>query len=236
MWRAWNPVTGCTKMSEGCLHCYAERMAKRLYLMGQSKYSNVFQVTCHDSCLQDPLKWKTPQLIFTCSMGDMFHESVPETFIFRIFDIMNRASWHTFQVLTKRAERLGTLAPKLKWSPNIWMGVTVESERQIKRIPYLISTKAAIKWLCLEPLLTAIPNLPLSGIDWVILGGESGPQARPIKEEWIIEIRNQCITNNVPFYFKQWGGVNRKQYGCLLQGREWKQMPKSFNHIVTLPI
>ena len=236
MWRTWNPVTGCTKVSEGCLHCYAERMAKRLYLMGQSKYSNVFQVTCHESSLQEPLKWKKPQLIFTCSMGDMFHENVPETFIFRIFDIMNRASWHIFQVLTKRAERLRTLAPKLKWSPNIWMGVTVESERQIKRIPYLISTEAAIKWLSLEPLLTAISNLPLSGIDWVILGGETGPQARPIKEEWIIEIRDQCITNNVPFYFKQWGGISRKQSRCLLQGREWKQTPKSFNHIDTLPI
>ena len=225
-WKAWNPITGCTKISEGCLHCYAERMAGRLCLMGQTKYKNGFRVTCHEACLTEPFQWKKPQRIFTCSMGDMFHEAVPEAFLFRVFETMNRADWHTFQILTKRAERLAAIAPKLYWSPNIWMGVTVESERQTRRISYLLSTKAHLKWLCLEPLLSAVPNLPLDGIHWVILGGESGPKARPLREAWVTDVRDQCVAHKVPFYFKQWGGVNKKATGCLLNGREWKQVPQ----------
>ena len=159
-------------------------------------------------------------------MGDLFHESVPDDFIRRIFEVMNRAHWHTFQAITKRAERLHTLAPQLTWSPNIWMGVTVESDRHVDRIACLQDTPAHLKWLCLEPLLSPIHPLPLQGIHWVILGGESGPHARPIEERWIVDIKDQCHAQNVAFWFKQWGGSNRKASGCTLQGREWKQFPQ----------
>ncbi len=221
----WNPVTGCTKISEGCQHCYAERMAHRLHAMGQEKYKNCFKVTTHEDCLLEPLNWKKPQIIFVCSMSDLFHKDVPDEFIIKVFDVMNKATWHTFQVLTKRAERLEEIAPKLKWTPNIWLGVTVESDKQKKRIPYLINTPAQIKYLSIEPMITEIKDLSLENINWVIVGGESGPGARPLKENWVTRIRDNCVENNVPFFFKQWGGVNKKIAGCTLQGRQWKELP-----------
>lgn len=223
--KTWNPVTGCTKISEGCMHCYAERMAKRLCLMGQKKYSHGFAVTVHPESLNEPLQWKRPLSIFTCSMSDLFHEQVPDAFILQVFRVMNQAHWHTFQVLTKRAERLAQVAPKITWTRNIWMGVTVESQAQTKRIPYLASVNAAVRWLCIEPMVSAIPSLDLRAIHWVILGGESGPFARPLPEDWVVSVRDQCVANNVPFYFKQWGGANRKANGCTLQGRQWREFP-----------
>lgn len=221
----WNPVTGCTKISEGCRHCYAERMARRLCAMGQKKYENCFKVTTHEECLGEPLKWKKPQTIFVCSMSDLFHKDVPDEFIMKVFDVMNKANWHNFQVLTKRAERLEKIAPKLNWTPNIWLGVTVESDEQKKRIPYLINTPAHIKYLSIEPMITEIKDLSLDNINWVIVGGESGPGARPIQENWVTEIRDNCIENDIPFFFKQWGGVNKKKNGSLLEGKYWKELP-----------
>lgn len=212
----WNPVTGCTKISEGCQHCYAERMARRLYAMGQEKYKNCFMVTMHEDCLDEPLSWKKPQIIFVCSMSDLFHKDVPDEFIIKVFEVMNKAYWHTFQVLTKRAERLEQIAPKLSWTKNIWLGVTVESDNQKKRIPYLIRTPAHIKYLSIEPMITEIKELSLENINWVIVGGESGPGARPIQEDWVTSIRDNCIAHEVPFFFKQWGGVNKKIAGCTL--------------------
>ena len=220
----WNPVTGCTKISEGCKNCYAERMAKRLFAMGQSKYKNCFNVTLHEDCLNEPLNWKKSQIIFVCSMSDLFHKDVPDEFIMKVFEVMNKARWHTFQVLTKRADRLEKIANKLKLTPNIWLGVTVESENQKQRIPYLINTPAKIKYLSIEPMITPINDLSLNNIDWVIVGGESGPGSRPIKEQWVTSIRDNCIKNKVPFFFKQWGGINKKATGSLLEGKYWKEL------------
>lgn len=221
----WNPVTGCTKISEGCLNCYAERMAKRLCAMGQEKYRNCFNITLHEECLNEPLKWKKPQIIFVCSMGDLFHKDVPDEFIIKVFSVMNKAKWHTFQVLTKRADRLEQISSKVKWTKNIWLGVTVESNNQKQRIPYLINTPAKIKYLSIEPMISDIKNLSLKNIDWVIVGGESGPGARPLQENWVLKIRDNCIKNQIPFFFKQWGGVNKKANGSLLQGKYWKELP-----------
>lgn len=223
----WNPVTGCTKISEGCLNCYAERMAKRLNAMGQEKYRNAFNITLHYDCLNEPLKINKHQLIFVCSMSDLFHEDVPDDFVKNVFAIMNKASWHTFQVLTKRSERLVKLAPELNWTDNIWMGVTVESNNQKARIKDLIKVPAKVKYLSIEPMITQVKPLPLEGIDWVIVGGESGPGARPIEEDWVTYIRNECLKFGVPFFFKQWGGINKKEAGSLLQGKHWKQYPKT---------
>ncbi len=221
----WNPITGCTKISAGCLNCYAERMAKRLKAMGQNNYRNGFNVACHRDVLERPLGWKKPQMIFVNSMSDIFHSRVPDDFIFEIFDVMNRASQHQYQILTKRAERLSKLASSLPWAENIWMGVTVEAADYKERIDYLRYTPAHIKFLSLEPLLGDLGELNLSGIDWVIAGGESGPGARPIQIEWVRNIREQCILQNVPFFFKQWGGINKKKSGKMLDGRTWEQMP-----------
>jgi len=221
----WNPVTGCTKISAGCLNCYAERMAKRLKAMGQENYRNGFKPTCHPHVLEMPLRWKKPQMVFVNSMSDLFHEQVPEEFIFDIFDIMNKAPQHQFQILTKRAERLLKLAPSLRWAENIWMGVTVESADYKERIDYLRYTSAQIKFLSLEPLLGDLGQLDLNGIDWVIAGGESGPGARPMQIEWVRNIRKQCVSEDVPFFFKQWGGINKKKAGRILDGRIWNQMP-----------
>jgi len=221
----WNPVTGCTKISPGCKHCYAERMAKRLHAMGQANYVNGFSLTVHPHVAEAPLSWKTPQVIFVNSMSDLFHKEVPLEFILRVFDVMNQASWHQFQILTKRAGRLLQLDPSLPWAENIWMGVSVETERYTNRIDALRQTHAAIKFLSLEPLLGPLPNLNLSGIDWVIVGGESGPRARPMKEEWVLDIRDQCNDQGVPFFFKQWGGTNKKKAGRMLQSRTWDEMP-----------
>jgi protein gp37 len=221
----WNPLTGCTKISPGCQHCYAERMALRLQSMGQPHYANGFKLTLHEDSLELPLRWKRPQTIFVNSMSDLFHKDVPLGFIQKMFDVMNRASWHRFQVLTKRSDRLLELSPRLQWAPNIWMGVSVEKEDYLFRIAELRKTPAKIKFLSLEPLLGPLPNLKLRGIDWVIVGGESGPGARPMDPEWAIAIRDQCQAAGVAFFFKQWGGVRKKATGRLLEGRTWDEMP-----------
>lgn len=221
----WNPVTGCTKISAGCKHCYAERMAKRLHAMGQPNYRNGFQVTCHPETLEAPLKLKKPQMIFVNSMSDLFHRDVPASFIDEIFFTMNEARWHCFQVLTKRAGRLAQLAGRFRWTGNVWMGVTVENARHVDRIDLLREVPASVRFLSLEPLLGPLPDLNLDDIDWVIVGGESGPGSRPMKEEWVTDIRNQCLDANVPFFFKQWGGVRKKEAGRLLEERTWDEMP-----------
>ena len=221
----WNPVTGCRKISTGCKHCYAERMAKRLQAMGQANYVNGFNVTLQPHMLERPLSWKKPQTVFVNSMSDLFHGSVPDSYVSKVFDVMRRAHWHRFQVLTKRSDRLAELDPKLTWTPNIWMGVSVETERYTKRIDDLRATGAYVKFLSLEPLLGPLPSLDLDGIDWVIVGGESGPKARPISEGWVTSVRDQCCRAQIPFFFKQWGGTNKKKSGRLLEGRTWNEMP-----------
>jgi protein gp37 len=222
----WNPLTGCTKISPGCKHCYAERMAKRLHAMGQPNYANGFKLTLHPHSLEVPLGWKKPQMIFVNSMSDLFHKDVPVDFIQQVFDVMRRADWHTFQVLTKRAERLLEIDPQIDWPSNVWMGVSVENQDYKYRIDLLRQTHARTKFLSLEPLLGPLPRLNLRGINWVIVGGESGPGARPLLEEWVIDIRDQCRAKRVPFFFKQWGGVQKKRAGRLLQGETWSQMPE----------
>ncbi|OGV38105.1 MAG: hypothetical protein A2X48_07465 [Lentisphaerae bacterium GWF2_49_21] len=227
----WNPVTGCTKLSPGCLNCYAERMAKRLHAMGQANYKNGFKVTCHPKTLQLPLRWKTPQMVFVNSMGDLFHEEVPDEFIMEVFNVMERAPQHQFQVLTKRSERLAEISSKLPWPENIWMGVTVENAACKKRIGHLRETPAAVRFLSLEPLLESLGTLDLRNIDWVIVGGESGPGARPMLKEWPAEIKKQCDKMRIPFFFKQWGGVNKKSAGRLLFGRTWDAMPEKLRKV-----
>ena len=225
----WNPITGCNKISAGCENCYAERLAFRLKAMGHKKYANGFDVTLHPFVLNDPLKWKKPQMIFVCSMSDIFHKDVPDDFIIKIFEVMNKANWHIFQVLTKRANRIPKIMNKVKWTPNIWLGVTVENEKNLWRVKYLVNSPAKVKFLSLEPLLGDLPNLNLTGIDWVIVGGESGPGARPIKKDWVINIRDKCKKANVPFFFKQWGGINKKKAGRLLDGKTYDEMPSAIN-------
>lgn len=222
----WNPATGCTKISPGCKHCYAERMAKRLKSMGQPNYANGFCLTLQDHALELPHTWKTPQMIFVNSMSDLFHEDIPIEFIQKVFNVMNRADWHTYQILTKRSERLLKLDSQLPWAANIWVGVSVENQDYTFRIDHLRETRANVKFLSLEPLLGPLPGLCLSGIDWVIAGGESGPRARFMDPKWVLDIRDQCVASKVPFFFKQWGGVNKKKTGRLLEGRTWDQMPK----------
>jgi len=221
----WNPVTGCTKISAGCKHCYAERMALRLKAMGQPNYANGFTVTLHPQVLAYPLMWKKPQVIFVNSMSDLFHCNIPDDFIFRVFGIMAKAHWHTFQVLTKRSERLKELAPALPWPANVWMGVTVENADCAYRIDHLRCVPAAVRFLSMEPLLSAVDKLNLQGIHWVIVGGESGPYARPIKEDWVKSIHQQCSNACVPFFFKQWGGLNKKKTGRMLDGRTYNELP-----------
>src|SRR5262245_46751562 len=198
----WNPLTGCTKISPGCKHCYAERMAHRLSLMGQPRYRNGFALTLHEDALELPLTWKKPRRIFVNSMSDLFHEAVPSDFIRRVFDVMVRAHWHQFQILTKRADHLAVLADDLPWRDHIWMGVSVENERYVDRIEDLRRTPAHVKFLSLEPLLGPLPHLDLAGIDWVIVGGESGPGARPLEEAWVRDIQAQCAAWDIPFFFK----------------------------------
>jgi protein gp37 len=222
----WNPVTGCTKISPGCKHCYAERMAERLQAMGQSNYRNGFGLTLQPQMLELPLTWKRPQTIFVNSMSDLFHDDVPLAYVHRVFDVMRRAHWHRFQVLTKRASRLALVDPELEWAPNVWMGVSVESMKCATRIDDLRSTRAHVRFLSLEPLLGALPDLDLRGIHWAIVGGESGPRARPMAAAWALDIRDQCRRAGVPFFFKQWGGKNKKRAGRVLDGRTWDEMPK----------
>jgi protein gp37 len=221
----WNPVTGCTKVSPGCKHCYAERLALRLQAMGNPRYRNGFQVTLHPDQLTLPLRWAEPRRIFVNSMSDLYHEAVPEAFIHQVFSVMARADWHVFQVLTKRAARLAELAPRLPWPTNVWQGVSVESARYVSRVAHLRTVPAQVRFLSVEPLLGAIPQLPLDGIHWVIVGGESGPNHRPIDPAWVAAIRDQCLVAGVPFFFKQWGGRTAKSGGRLLDGRAWDDMP-----------
>lgn len=221
----WNPVTGCTKISLGCEHCYAERMALRLQAMGQPNYANGFMLTPHKHVLQTPLFWKKPQMIFVNSMSDLFHEHVPVAFILEAFEVMRRAWWHQFQVLTKRSHRLLELNKVIAWPDNVWMGISVENKDYTFRIEHLRKTGARIKFISLEPLLGPLPNLALRGINWVIVGGESGPRARPMSEDWVIQIRKQCEAASLPFFFKQWGGVNKKSAGRLLQGCIYDNLP-----------
>jgi protein gp37 len=222
----WNPVTGCKKISPGCKICYAERLANRLKAMGQPNYRNGFKLTLQPHMLELPLKWKKPQTIFVNSMSDLFHTEVPLDYIQRVFDVMNRAHWHRFQVLTKRADRLEEISSELAWSSNIWMGVSVENQKYVHRIDHLRRTGAKIKFLSLEPLLGPLKNIDLTNIDWAIVGGESGYGARPIKLEWVLDIRKQCEEFGVPFFFKQWGGFNKKKTGRLLEGRTYDEMPR----------
>ena len=222
----WNPVTGCKKISPGCKNCYAERLSKRLKAMGQANYRNGFTLTLQPQMLELPLKWKKPQTIFVNSMSDLFHTEVPLDYIRQVFDVMNRAHWHRFQVLTKRAERLEEISSDLNWSSNIWMGVSVENQKYVHRIDHLRRTGAKIKFLSLEPLIGPLKGLNLKGIDWAIVGGESGYGFRPVKEEWVLEIRKQCEDFDVPFFFKQWGGFNKKKTGRLLEGRTYDEMPQ----------
>lgn len=228
----WNPVTGCSKISTGCKHCYAERMTKRLVAMGQQNYRNGFEVTLHPHALELPLRLRKPQVIFVNSMSDLFHEEVPLDFIQQVFGVMNRATHHTFQVLTKRAERLRDLSYALPWPENVWMGVSVETARYKDRIDALRAVPAAVRFLSLEPLLGDLGEMELAGIDWVIVGGESGPGARPMKEDWVLKIKAQCEEQEVPFFFKQWGGVWKKKSGRTLLGRTWDQMPTSALRVV----
>ncbi|MGB7210500.1 MAG: phage Gp37/Gp68 family protein [Pyrinomonadaceae bacterium] len=222
----WNPVTGCKKISPGCKNCYAERLSKRLKAMGQANYRNGFKLTLQPQMLELPLRWKRPQTIFVNSMSDLFHVDVPLDYIQKVFDVMNRAHWHRFQVLTKRADRLAEIESKLSWSANVWMGVSVESQKYVQRIDDLRKTGAKVKFLSLEPLLGPLNSLNLKSIDWAIVGGESGYGFRPIKEEWVLDIRKQCEDSGVPFFFKQWGGFNKKKTGRLLEGRTYDEMPK----------
>ena len=222
----WNPVTGCTKISHGCKHCYAERMAKRLQAMGMPKYSHGFQSTTHESALQEPFKWKRPTVVFVNSMSDLFHKAIPTEFIQQVFEVMNETPQHTYQVLTKRPSRVYQLDAKLEWTPNIWLGTSVESERWLPRMDWLKATSAKTKFLSLEPLLGPLPSLDLAGIDWAIVGGESGPGARPMEADWAREIRDNCVANQVPFFFKQWGGVFKKRTGRVLDDRTWDEMPE----------
>lgn len=221
----WNPVTGCTKISPGCKHCYAERMAMRLQSMKQANYLSGFDVALHEHALMLPLTWKKPQTIFVNSMSDLFHKSVSVDFILRVFTVMRKAHWHQFQILTKRAERLEELDSIIPWEPHIWMGVSVETQEYAYRISHLQKTKAHVKFVSFEPLLGPITQLNLSGVHWVIAGGESGPGARPMLEDWAIGIRDQAQHFNIPFFFKQWGGFNKKKNGRLLEGRTWDELP-----------
>ena len=222
----WNPVTGCTKVSPGCKHCYSERMAERLQAMGQPNYRNGFQLTLQPHMLELPLQWRKPQTIFVNSMSDLFHEKVPAAFIAKVFRTIHDAHWHTFQILTKRADRVAELSGRLPWPINVWMGVSVESPRYLNRVDRLGQVPAAVRFLSVEPLLARIPSLDLTDIDWVIVGGESGPGARPMEADWVREIRDRCVESGVPFFFKQWGGVRKGRTGRLLDGRTWDEMPQ----------
>jgi protein gp37 len=231
----WNPVTGCDRVSPGCAHCYALDLAARLKRMGQAKYQRDgrkgssgpgFGLTLHPDALAVPLRWRTPRHIFVNSMSDLFHEEIPLDFIAQVFEIMAEADWHVFQVLTKREERLAELASKLPWPPNVWMGVSIENRKFVHRADRLREVPAAIRFISAEPLLGPLEGLDLDGIDWLIAGGESGPKHRPVREEWLAELRDHCLAADVSFFFKQWGGARSKSGGRELQGALWSQMPE----------
>lgn len=221
----WNPVTGCTKISPGCKFCYAERLSKRLQAMGQKNYSGGFELALHPHMLDRPLRWRKARRIFVNSMSDLFHIDVPFEYIAQVFDVMRRASWHQYQVLTKRSERLLELSSLLAWQPQIWMGVSLENEDYLHRVDHLRQTGAHVKFLSIEPLLGPLDGLNLQGIDWVIVGGESGPGARPMDPAWVRDVRDRCIRSNVAFFFKQWGGVAKSRTGRILDGRTWDDLP-----------
>jgi len=222
----WNPTTGCDKISAGCKFCYAEIMSKRLQPMGIEKYKDNFEVRMHKEALKIPYTWKSSKVVFVNSMSDLFHKDIPLEFIKKVFKVMNDNPQHVFQVLTKRAERLFELHNELKWSHNIWMGVSVENRDFIKRIDFLRETNAKVKFLSLEPLLSELSNLNLKNIDWVIVGGESGHKPRPMNPEWVLDIQTQCEISEVAFFFKQWGGKNKKASGRLINGRIYDEMPE----------
>ncbi len=222
---SWNPVTGCTKISPGCEHCYAERMAHRLQAMGNPNYRNGFSVTTHERSLGIPESWRSPRIIFVNSMSDLLHEDVPLSFVKKVFSVMNDVDRHIYQVLTKRPERMLELASELAWSKNIWAGVTVENADYLERIRLLRKVPASVRFVSFEPLLGEIAGVDLSGISWAIVGGESGPGARPMEPEWALSLKDQCLEAGVPFFFKQWGGVQKKKAGRLLEGRTWDEMP-----------
>ncbi|HEY6343937.1 MAG TPA: phage Gp37/Gp68 family protein [Bryobacteraceae bacterium] len=221
----WNPVTGCVKVSQGCKHCYAERMANRLFAMGAERYQNAFKPTLHHDLIDLPKSWRKPRIIFVNSMSDLFQEAVPEDFIRRVFSTMRDCPQHTFQILTKRSERLREIGQRLAWPSNVWMGVSVEDGRVMGRITDLAAVPARVRFLSCEPLIGPLENLPLKGIHWVIVGGESGPGARPMFPEWVEAIHGQCRRNKVPFFFKQWGGVRKDRTGRTLHGRTYDEMP-----------
>jgi protein gp37 len=222
----WNPVTGCTKVSQGCKHCYAQRFAERFRGVPGHPFEQGFDLKLWPERLELPLSWKEPRRIFVNSMSDLYHPSVPRTFINRIFQTMRRARWHSFQILTKRAERLANIGADLSWSTNIWQGVSVEDERVLERVELLRKVPAHVRFLSLEPLIGPLSHLDLTGIHWVIVGGESGPHARPMKKDWVVDIRKQCREQAVPFFFKQWGGVHKHATGRLLDGRTWDGFPE----------
>lgn len=227
----WNPVTGCSKVGEGCRYCYAERMAKRLRAMCNSRYANGFRVTLHDDLVDLPSRMRQPRLIFVNSMSDLFHEEVPLDFIRRVFATMEACPQHTFQVLTKRSHRLREIADRLPWPANVWMGVSIEDERVLFRVADLRAVSAKVRFLSCEPLVGPLDDLPLDGISWVIVGGESGPGARPMKRVWVESIRRQCRREDVAFFFKQWGGVRKNLAGRELNGRTYDGMPMPSWHI-----
>jgi protein gp37 len=225
----WNPVTGCDKVSQGCKHCYAERMAIRLKAMGNKRYEHGFGVQLHEDLIEEPLKWKKPRMVFVNSMSDLFHKNVPIEFIKKLFNTMERADQHIFQILTKRSKRLVELSGELNWPTNVWMGASIENKDVMERAIHLQEVPAKIRFLSCEPLLGPLPDLPLNRIHWVIVGGESGPGARPMKKTWALDIMQQCKASKVPFFFKQWGGVRKDLTGRELNGRTYDAMPNIAN-------
>ncbi len=221
----WNPVTGCTKVSPGCKNCYAERMSKRLKAMGLPQYRNGFGLTLQEDVAELPLRWKKPRTVFVNSMSDLFQDRIPLEFIQRVFTVMQESPQHQFQVLTKRPELALAYADDLPWPPNVWLGTSVENQNYVNRVRLLQRIPAKTRFLSVEPLLGPIPRLPLAKVHWVIVGGESGPGARPMKAEWVVQIRDRCLRYDVPFFFKQWGGVNKKKAGRSLDGRTWDERP-----------
>lgn len=228
----WNPITGCTKCSAGCEHCYAATMAKRLKAMGNVRYKNGFQVTVHNDLITKPLEWKKPKMIFVNSMSDIFHEAVDDQTVLSLFETMNKAKWHTFQVLTKRSNRLIELSNRINWTPNIWMGVSVENIKSVYRIDQLKQCGAAVKFISAEPLLESISSIDIEGIDWLIVGGESGAYCRPMEAEWVRDLRDKAKEHNVAFFFKQWGGFHHSERGSELDGKLYKEYPQKSNGFV----
>lgn len=226
---SWNPITGCTKLSEGCKNCYAARLAKRLKAMGNVRYENGFDVTVHNDLIALPLKWKKSRMVFVNSMSDLFHEEVSDDDILRIFKTMNDAPQHQFQILTKRSQRLLELSPRIRWTNNIWMGVSIENQDVAFRLDHLKQTGAYIKFISAEPLISSLANIDLNGVDWLIVGGESGPGCRQMQEAWVIELRDLARASKTAFFFKQWGGYNKKKNGSKLCGKQYKEYPIKYN-------